>query len=103
MPYRLAIVLLGLAIWFLGSMWSVSGNTSWEHHPWGGPFILLKESLRERHTLNDWALALLLWSVALVFPFHWIITGKWWSAVVTLLLCGLSLMMSHAAAGWASC
>ena len=84
-------------------MWHSTGNTSWEHHPFAGPFIIIKESLQERHTAADWAIALLFWAFFFAFPVIWIISGKAWAAIVTLALCLLAIAASHFAATTASC
>lgn len=103
LPARAAIVLGGLGLWYVATMWNATANTSWEHHQYGGPFIIIKESLGEWHTASDWAIAPLVWMFVLAFPMHWIITGRWWSMIVALLLCGVSVFRSHFAAVTASC
>ena len=102
-PVRAAIVLGGLGLWYLATMRNATANTAWEHHPYAGPFIIIKESLGEAHGASDWAIALLAWLFVLAFPVHWIITGRWWSAIVTLLLCGIAIFLSDFAAMTASC
>ena len=102
-PVRAAIVLGGLGLWYLATMCHASANTSWESHRYAGPFMIIKESLRESHGASDWAIALLVWAFFVSFPLHWIITGRWWSAIVTLMLCGLAIFLSDFAAMAASC
>src|SRR4051812_8520586 len=41
---RAAIAGVSLAVWFVITMGDVTANTTWEHHPYGGPFIMLKEA-----------------------------------------------------------
>ncbi len=100
---RAAIVLGGLGLWYLATMRNATANTSWEHHPYAGPFVIIKGSLAERHTASDWAIALFAWMFVLTFPVHWIITGRWWSLIVALLLCGACVWLSYFAAVTASC
>ena len=100
---RALIVIAGFGLWYLATMRHASANTSWESHPFAGPFIIIKESLGEIHTPSEWAFALLFWAFIASFPLHWIITGRWWSAIVTIVLCGAMALMSSFAAATASC
>ena len=97
-PQRVAIVVVAFAAWLLASMWEAGPSTSWEHHSFGGPFVIIKESLGESHGASDWAIALLFWAFFCAFPLHWIITSRTWSAIGTLILCAVTLMMSMFAA-----
>ncbi len=103
MPVRAGIAVATFGVWYLLTMRNASGNTSWEHHPFAGPFIMVKESLSESHSAGDWALALLVWAFFLAFPVYWVASGKVWAAIVAVVLCGVTILMSHMAAVSASC
>ena len=42
--FRACCVVAAFSFWFATSMRHASPNTSWEAHPYAGPFILLKQS-----------------------------------------------------------
>ncbi len=102
-PLRTLIVVAAFGFWYLLTMGHASANTSWESHPFAGPFIIIKESLGQSHTLSDWAFALLFWAFFVSFPLHWIFTGRWWSAISAVVLCGATILFSCFAAVTASC
>jgi hypothetical protein len=90
-------------LWYLLTMSRATGNTSWEQHSFGGPFIIAKEALAEKHALGDWIAGLLVLAFFLAFPVCWIIWGWRWAAIVALMLCVISIMLSRFAAMVASC
>jgi hypothetical protein len=100
---RCGIVAAVFGMWYVFTMQNASANTSWEHHPFAGVFIIIKESLTESHAAGDWALALLVWGFFFAFPLYWIVSGKTWAALVAIALCALTVAVSCQAAVWASC
>lgn len=103
-PVRAVIVIGGFGLWYFLTMRHASANTSWESHSLAGPFIIIiKESLGESHSASDWAFALLFWVFFVSFPLHWIVAGRWWSGLITIVLCVAMLALGRFAAIAASC
>jgi len=100
---RTAMLLVLLCLWYVVSMAGATVGTSWEHHPFAGPFILLKLSLRECHSLGDFIFAMTVCVFTLAPSVHWAWTGKAWSAVLAAVVVGLSIGLSILAAMRASC
>jgi hypothetical protein len=96
---RGAIAVVSLAVWFVITMGDVTANTTWEHHPYGGPFMMLKES----GSPADFGISLFIVAWVLVPIGAWIWTGKWWTALSAIAMSGLSVWMSYCFAAWASC
>jgi hypothetical protein len=43
---RALLAVAAISTWFGASMHNASADTSWEHHPFAGPFVILKEASR---------------------------------------------------------
>ena len=96
---RAAIGVSVLAAWFLVTMGGASPNTSWEHHPYAGPFIVLKES----RSPGDYAICLFMWACILAPALYWAVTGKAWAAIIAVAMCGATIALSTFAAASACC
>jgi hypothetical protein len=96
---RASIVVAALVVWFLPTMAGASANTSWEHHPFAGAFIILKES----SSAADFAFSLGLWACILAPAGYWVLSGRIWAAVVAAIIGCLSIGFSVLAAASASC
>jgi hypothetical protein len=97
---RTAILLALYFSWFVLSMAGASENTSWEHNPFGGPFIIFKEANR---CFSDLTVATVVSALILVPSVHWAFTGKNSSAIVAAVMVALSIGLSLFAAISASC
>jgi hypothetical protein len=92
---RAAIAFLLPALWFTATMWGMSAHTSWEHHPFAGPFIFLKH--------GEYAFSLFLLAGILIPAMYWVMVGKVWSAAVAVVVSCLTVALSVFAAASASC
>jgi hypothetical protein len=97
---RAASALTCLTLWCMTSMWHASPGTTWEHHPHGGPFILLKHAL-DRGAMDICTITV--WVLLLAPLFHWIWTGRIWSGVVTAVVAGSAFVLGHFVAMTAGC
>jgi hypothetical protein len=94
-----AMALAGvLCSWFLISMAGAASNTSWEHNPFGGPFILIKGS----RSLIDFVASAIVCVSILAPAAHWVWTGKIWSALLAIAMAGASVLLSIILAAGAS-
>lgn len=88
-----------LAMWFIVTMAGASLNTSWEHHPFAGPFIIWKESGSPgEYVFSTFLLACILAPLA-----HWVWTDRRWGVVVAAAASLGTVWMSCTFAAWASC
>src|SRR5215203_5820944 len=74
---RAVLSIGGLAAWCAATMGDASPSTSWEHHPFAGPFIILKES----GSLGGYAIALFLLACILLPLAFWVWAGKLWGVL----------------------
>jgi hypothetical protein len=100
MVWRRSIIAATLfLLWLALSMSGASPNTSWEHHPFAGPFIFLHHWRTSQDT--PFGLALLL---AVLLPaVAWVKTSSAWALVATLIAVGFSIGVSVFAAASAAC
>lgn len=96
---RAGLGLAALAIWLAATMAGASANTSWEHHPFAGPFIMLKES----GSFAGYALSTFLLACILAPLGRWVWAGKVWGVVVAVVASIATVWMSYVFAAWASC
>lgn len=96
---RLVVVVAVLFVWFGTTMGNATESTSWEHHPYGGPFILLKES----RAGIDLAVSLFVLVSILAPTAAWVWTGKLWAAITAVIVVSISIWMSIFLAANASC
>ena len=96
---RAGLGIAALAAWFAATMTGASPNTSWEHHPFAGPFIILKES----GSPGEFAFASSLLACILAPLARWVWAGKWWGALAAVAASAATTWMSYTIAGWASC
>jgi hypothetical protein len=75
-----------LSCWYALSMRGESPNTSWEHHPYAGPFILMKESRGIVEFLVSGAIACGILIPALL----WVRSGSPWA----IILAGVAALVS---------
>jgi hypothetical protein len=88
-----------LSVWILATMAGATGNTSWEHHPYAGPFILLRES----RSAADFIFSLYVLAFVMVPIAAWVWTGRLWAAVLSIVVSCLSIGLSYGLAASASC
>jgi hypothetical protein len=99
---RLARFVIGcvvIVVWFAVSMKGATDATSWEHHPFGGPFTLLKGS----RSGVDYALSWLILASILTPAAAWMWTGSFLPAFLSIVISCLSVWMTICLAAWASC
>lgn len=96
---RAIVVFSLIGVWFLTSMAGASENTSWEHHPFAGPFIILKESRSMADLIVTGLIGLAIGAPAI----HWMQTGRTWSAIAAIVAAGVSVCLSIFAAVTAGC
>ena len=95
---RVAVVVGILAVWFIATMGGASANTLIEHHPFGGPFILIRES----RATEEFALSMFVCACIFVPATAWVWSGKWWAGTLAILGSCLSVLLSYffAMAAW---
>lgn len=91
---RLVVATAALGSWLAASMGGASANTSWEHHPFGGPFVLLKESL----SLVEFGISLAVLLLVLAPVVWWVIRGAYLACLLALLAAAASICFSLFAA-----
>ena len=96
---RVVLVLILLVAWYVLTMGWATKNSSWEHHPFGGVFILLKES---RLLSEEFAVSVAIAVSLIVTSSFWILRGSVWAAVAALIISGVSILLSYGAAASAS-
>ena len=96
---RMVVAVVVHVYWFGVTMRDATANTSWEHHPYGGPFILLKES----RAGIDLAVSLFVLVSILAPTAAWVWTGKLWAAITAVIVVSISIWMSIFLAANASC
>jgi hypothetical protein len=98
-PLRAIVGIGALTLWFAVTMMDATPNTSWEHHAFAGPFIMLKQS----HTPGEYAFSVFLLA-GIVGPLcRWIWTGKIWGIIVAIIVFAGTVCLSILFAQWASC
>lgn len=96
---RAFLVFAALYAWFAVTMLNAGPGTTWEHHPYGGPFIMLKQS----HSIDDFAFCAP-WLLAIGVPaLMWIRNGTAGWLTLTLAAAALTSWLSWLFACWASC
>jgi len=95
---RTCVLISFFCVWFLLTMSASSENTSWESHPFAGPFILLKGSV----SAADLVITGFVWAMILLPAGYWAWSGKLWAAIVAMMMVGLSICLSMFAAASAS-
>jgi hypothetical protein len=80
-------------------MADASPNTSWEHHAFAGPFVMLKES----GSPGEYAFSMFLMACILAPLARWVWAGKLWGVVVAIIISTATVWMSYMFACWASC
>lgn len=100
MVWRRALIAVTLLLlWLAVSMSGASPNTSWEHHPFAGPFIILHHWRTSQDT--PFGLALL---VAVLLPtVVWVKTSSAWALAATFIAVAFSIGISIFFAAAASC
>jgi hypothetical protein len=92
MKWLRALCVLGLlCLWHALSMRGASPNTSWEHHAYAGPFILLKNT----YSPIDFLLSVPVALSILLPAAQWIRKGSVWLFLVAVLAAGFSIMISY--------
>ncbi len=92
--FRACCVVAALAGWYALSMRSATFNTSWEHHPFAGPFIFFKESRSVIEFLVSGVIALGI----LIPALFWVRTGSSWVVAVAITAALASIALSYACA-----
>ena len=96
---RASLAATALLLWFALSMQGASPHTSWEHHPYGAPFVALKESRSVADFLFSGA-----WLTIILVPAGiWVRCGTAGWLIASLAVASLSLALSWQFACWASC
>jgi hypothetical protein len=96
---RAFLVVGTIYLWFAIGMYGQDPGTTWEHHPYAGPFIMLKES----RSIGDFALCLP-WLLLIGVPAaYWIRTGAIGSLILTIAAAAFTSWLSWTLACWASC
>lgn len=91
MKWLRALGVVGVGcLWYALSMRGASPNTSWEHHPYAGPFLLLKNTDSPIDLLLSVPVAL---SILLPAAF-WIRNGSWWLFLAAVLAARFSIMIT---------
>ncbi len=91
---RACFAVATLSCWFVVTMRKATPNTSWEHHPYAGPFILLKEWGSISELLFAVAVSLAIFIPALL----WVRDGASWAFVVAGIAALASVALSYACA-----
>lgn len=96
---RAFLVIVALYAWYAVTMFDSTPQTTWEHHPYAGPFIMLKEV----RSIGDFAFCLP-WLLVIGVPAaFWIRNGTATSLIVTVLAAAFTSSLSWTFACWASC
>jgi hypothetical protein len=75
--FRACGVVAALSCWYAISMRADSPHTSWESHPYAGPFILLKQS----HSVADFLVSGAIACGILIPALLWVRNGSPWAIV----------------------
>ena len=96
---RAFLVIVALYAWYAVTMFDSTPQTTWEHHPYAGPFAMLKEV----RSIGDFAFCLP-WLLVIGVPAaFWIRTGTATSLTVTIIAAAFTSSLSWTFACWASC
>jgi hypothetical protein len=97
--FRACCVVAVLSFWYSISMRGASLNTSWEHHAYAGPFILLRNSSGVADFIFSGVVA-----VGIFIPaFHWVRAGSPLALVGAIVGAMVSIWLSWFFAVCASC
>jgi hypothetical protein len=98
-PFRACCVVAAFSFWFAASMQHASPNTSWEAHPYAGPFILLKQS----RSVGDFVISGAVALGVCIPTFVWVRRGSSWAFALAGAATLLSVWLSWFCAIIASC
>jgi hypothetical protein len=89
--FRVCCVVAVLSFWYAIAMRGETPNTSWEHHPYAGPFILLKQS----RGVADYLVSGAIVCGILIPSLLWVRNGSPWAIALAGVAAFLSIGLSY--------